>query len=106
MSEERILGDLAPPSGGWQRLVARREAVRPAKGLGLPVATAALLALATFLLRPQSPQELQLPWNSARLMDQPSRGVGLQRVGGAEITAIPSGDERVRLYWVEPRAAP
>lgn len=106
MSPERILGDLDPPSGGWQRLVARRDAARPEKGIGLPLATAAVLALAVFLLRPQPPQELQLPWTGARLLDQPSAGIGLQQVGGGEVTPLPSGDERVRLYWVGSPAAP
>jgi len=106
MNEERILKDLAPPAGGWQRLAARRDMARHDRSMGLPLATAAVLALAAFLLRPQAPQELQLPWNSARLLETPSEGVGLQKVGGAEITAIPSGDARVQLYWVQTRATP
>jgi len=106
MSEERILKSIAPPPGGWQRLVARRDAGRPDEGLRLPLMTAAVLALVAFLLRPQSPQEIQLPWNSARLLAQPSEGVGLQRVGGAQVTVIPSGDPRVRLYWIQPRTTP
>jgi len=106
MSEERILEAISPPAGGWQRLAARRDAGRREEGLGLPLITAAVLALAAFLLRPQSSPEIQLPWNSARLLAQPSEGVGLQRVGGAEVTLIPSGDPRVRLYWIEPRTTP
>lgn len=106
MSDERILHDIAPPSGGWDRLIARHNRTRPEKGLGLPMAMAASMAIAAFLLRPQSPRELQLPWESARLLAQPSQGLGVQRVGGAEAAPIPSSDPRVRFYWVQPRSAP
>jgi hypothetical protein len=106
MTDDRILEQITPPPGGWQRLASRRDAPRPEKGLGLPLAATAVLALAAFLLRPQSPQALQLPWNSARLLAQPSEGAGLRRVGGAQVTSIPSDDARVRLYWVEHRAKP
>lgn len=108
MSEQPLLHDLAPPPGGWQRLRARRDASHADKGLGVPLATAAVLALATFLLRPQSPQVLHLPWDSARLTAQPAKGVALQGVG-AEATPLPSTDPQVQLYWVQvpaPATAP
>lgn len=104
MSEQRILQDIAPPSGGWDRLVARRDALRPGQGLGLPLATAAVLGLVVFLLRPQE-TELQLPWDGARLQAHRSEGLGLQRVGGAQATAIESSDPRVQFYWVQPVGA-
>ena len=104
MSEQPLLLDLVPPPGGWERLNARRDTAHPGKGLGLPLATAAVLALATFLLRPQSPEALQLPWDSARLIAQPAKGVGLRHLGGAEVTFLPSTDPQVSFYWVQPAA--
>jgi hypothetical protein len=100
MSEEKFLHTLSPPSGGWQRLVARRDAPRGEGGLGWPLATAAALALVVFFVRPPT-RELQLSWESARLTDQPSEGIGLKQVNGAKATALPSSDPHVHFYWVQ-----
>ncbi len=100
MNNERVLNELSPPVGGWQRLIARRDAVPQERGWRLPLATAAALALVVILIRPQ-PVELQLPWESGRLVGQRSEGAGLQQVSGRQATALPSDDPRVSFYWLQ-----
>lgn len=100
MNEERILELLAPPAGGWQRLVARRDAVPPRQRLGVPLALAATLAMVVFFVRPQ-PAEIDVPWSGGRLVAQPSAGAGLQRVEDGKATVLPTDDPQVRLYWLQ-----
>jgi hypothetical protein len=100
MSQERFLKVIAPPAGGFQRLVSRRDAPSGGMELGLPMAAAATLAVVVFLLRPEV-RELPLPWEASRLTNQPSEGVGLQQVNGARSTPLPSSDPRVHLYWLQ-----
>jgi hypothetical protein len=100
MNEARIFEDLAPPADGWQRLVTRRDAAPWGRGLGVPFALAATLAIVAVLIRPQPP-ELDVPWSGGRLVAQRSAGAGLQRVAQGSATALPTDDPRVRLYWVQ-----
>jgi hypothetical protein len=100
MNEERILENLLPPAGGWQRLVARRDAAPSWRRLGVPLAMAATLAMVVMLIRPQ-PAELDVPWSGGRLVAQPSAGAGLHRVADADATALPTDDPQVRLYWLQ-----
>lgn len=102
---ERILDELTPPAGGWQRLVARRDEESQVRGFGVPLATAAVLAVVVFLVRPEV-HELQLPWEGSRLIGQQSEGVGVRRVEGARVTPLASDDPRVHLYWLEARTGP
>lgn len=106
MNEERVLAQLAPPPGGWQRLLTRRDAPAPGRGqqFGVPLATAAALALVVLLLRPQT-HELHLPWNGGRLIAQPSEGVALRVGEQGRATAQPSDDPRVRFYWLQETGA-
>ena len=100
MNEDRILQQLAPPSGGWQRLLARRDRQSGWEGIGLPLATASALILVLLLVQPQT-RDLQLPWNGGRLVAQPSEGVGLRVVTQGRAIALPSDDTRVQLYWLQ-----
>jgi hypothetical protein len=105
MSEQHFLDDITPPPGGWQRLLARRDALSREPGLGIPLAAAAVLAVVVVLVRPQ-PRELQIPWDAARLTDQPSEGVGLKSVRGAQATQLMSDDPRVHFYWLQSTTGP
>lgn len=100
MNSERVLNDLSPPLGGWQRLITRRDTASKDYGWGVPLAAAAALALVVLLIRPQA-QDLQLPWESGRLLQQQSEGVGVQDANGTPATALPSDDPRVRLYMLQ-----
>ena len=105
MNEERLLDDITPPPGGWQRLVSRRETLSREPGLALPLAAAAVLAAVVIVVRPQ-PRELQIPWDAARLTAQPSEGIGLKGINGAQATQVMSDDPRVRFYWLQTTSAP
>jgi hypothetical protein len=99
MSEDRILAQLAPPPGGWQRLLTRRDT--PPRGQLLsPLAATVALALVLLLVLPR-PHELQLPWNGGRLVAQPSEGVGVRDVAHGSVTPLPSDDPRVSFYWLQ-----
>ena len=105
MNEERILAQLAPPAGGWQRLLTRRDTPPRGRQLGLPLAASVALALVLLLVLPR-PHELQLPWNGGRLVAQPSEGVGLRDVAHGRATPLPSDDPRVRFYWLQDNKTP
>ena len=105
MNEERLLDDITPPPGGWQRLVARRDTLSRGPGLALPLAAAAVLAVVVILVRPQ-PRELQIPWDAARLTAQPSEGIGLKGIRGAQATQVRSDDPRVHFYWLQTTSGP
>ena len=105
MSEERFLDDITPPQGGWQRLLARRETLSREPGMAVPLAAAAVLAVVVIAVRPQ-PRELQITWDAARLTAQPSEGVGLKGVRGAQATQVKSDDPRVHFYWLQTTTNP
>src|SRR6478609_6133156 len=100
MNEERLLDDITPPPGGWQRLVARRDTLSREPGLALPLAAAAVLAVVVILVRPQ-PRELQIPWDAARLTAQPSEGIGLKGIRGPRETKLMPIDPGVLFYWLQ-----
>ena len=106
MTEDRFFTQLAPPPGGWQRLLTRRDAPPPGRQrLGLPLAATAALTLALLQVLPR-PHELQLPWSGGRLVAQPSDGVALRVEEQSRATALPSDNPRVHFYWLQGNVSP
>ena len=105
MNEDRILTELAPPVGGWQRLLTRRDVPPRDQLLALPLAAAVTLALVLLLVLPQT-AELHLPWIGGRLVAQPSEGVDLRIMDHGRATELPSDDPRVRFYWLQQNETP
>jgi hypothetical protein len=93
---------LAPPSGGLQRLQARREAKQRRGTPWVPFAAgcaAAILLLAVFV----PAQQLDMPWIGGRLVGARSEGTSLRLLGGHQATSLPTNDPGVRFYLVEGR---
>ncbi|MET0282259.1 MAG: hypothetical protein ABW278_14205 [Steroidobacteraceae bacterium] len=99
MSEHRVLSHITPPSGGWQRLLARRDIRRTPAGFALPLAAAASLTAFLIVAVPQR-QQLQIPWSGGRLVAQRSEGPGVHLPHG-RATPLPSADPEVQIYWLE-----
>ena len=102
---DRILSVLNPPSGGWARLLARRDSSPKATLPWLPLVSGSLTAavLMVFLM---GRQEIKMQFNGARLMGERSQGVALRMSKEWHTTALPSDDPNVELYWVEKRSTP
>jgi len=99
---QRVLRNLSPPPGGWQRLLARRDAPPRWVRQWLPLAAGGagtLLLLALLMPQPQ----LNVQWPGAR-----AAGADLVPLDRQRISQLPSDDPRVRLYWLEaaPDASP
>jgi hypothetical protein len=96
MSEPHILlRKLSPPSGGWERLLARRDAAPGWVRKWAPLAAGsvvAVLVLGTVMPRPR----LDVSWPGAR-----GAGAAVVSVSGQRLQPLPSDDPRVRLYWLE-----
>lgn len=104
-SPEKLLPVLNPPSGGWQRLQARRESRSSTVIEWLPLASGSLAAAVLAAVFLMNRNDLRMPFNGARLMGERSQGVGLRMLDQRQTTALPSDDPNVRLYWVEPAPA-
>ena len=90
-----VLRKLSPPSGGWERLLARRDAEPRWVQRWLPLAAGGvvtMLVLGTLVPQPR----LEVSWQGVR-------GVGADVVplDTQRIAPLPSEDPRVRLYWME-----
>jgi hypothetical protein len=93
-----LLPTLAPPSGGWARLVARRDTRRRDATSGWTLAAAACSGACTALLLLALRPQPSLAPSLDRLRGVPARGepVALGRDGVAQPLAERPG---VRFYW-------
>jgi hypothetical protein len=103
-SPEKLLPVLSPPPGGWERLQARRESFSSTVVEWLPLVSGGLAATVLAAVFLASRNEVRMPFNAARLMGERSEGVGLRMLDQRQMTALPSDDPNVRLYWVGPAA--
>jgi hypothetical protein len=102
-SPEKLLPWLSPPTGGWERLRARRESPASAVISWRPLVSGVLAATALMTVFVLNRNDLQMQFNGARLMGERSQGVGLRMLDNRPSTALPSEDPNVRLYWVGPQ---
>jgi hypothetical protein len=92
-----VLRNMTPPSGGWERLLARRDVPPRWAQQWLPlVAGGAVSLLLLGMLVPQP--KLDVAWPDAR-----GAGAGMDVVplDQQRVRPLPTDDPRVHLYWME-----
>jgi hypothetical protein len=97
---DKLLRRLSPPGGGWDRLLARRDAPPRWARQWLPLAAGGAVALVLLAMLLPQPRH-DVPWPRAQGVDV---GAGVVPLDQQRVTPLPSDDPRVRLYWME--AAP
>ena len=99
---ERLLELVDAPTGGWERLRARRDAQELQRAPWLAFAAGAGLATVVFVLANTLPRtSLTLPESSARLQGMVIADEPLRLLDERRATALPAVDG-VQLYWTEP----
>jgi hypothetical protein len=101
---DRMLKLLEPPSGGLERLRARRHAARAWAPSWWALASGCAAAVA-WLAVVSGPTKVHMRFTGARLIGEPIREVGVQLLDNGRAVPLPSDDANVRIYWVEPAGA-
>jgi len=92
---QRLLRDLLPPEGGWQRLLERRDVGRRRAQQWLAlVAGGVVTALLLGLLVPQPKLDLRWPGSHGA-------GAAVVLLDEQRARLLPTDDPGVRLYWRE-----
>ena len=98
---DRILTSLEPPSGGWERLRARRDSASRWAPSWWALAGGSAAAV-TWLAVALGHTEIRMQLTGGRLVGESSRGVDLQILENGHAISLPTADAKVQIYWIEP----